>query len=386
MRGSLRDGETAGGFGGLTVPAEETGSSTAGLWSGPTITKKSTNHTHRQPTCICISAACAIRAARQGFIVEDGGIKKMQLGMIGLGKMGGNMVERLLRGGHQVAVFDLDPALTEKVGSAEGASAAASLQDLVSKLPAPRVLWVMVPAGKPTEDTLRTLAGLVQPGDILIDGGNSNFNDTKRRAAELAEKGIHLVDAGTSGGVWGLEVGYCLMVGGPDEAVRHCEPVFRTLAPENGYLHVGPSGAGHFTKMVHNGIEYGLLQAYAEGFEILHASDFPLDLHAIAGLWNHGSVVRSWLLELLERAYAAEGQDLERIRGWVADSGEGRWTVQTAIDLNVPAPVITLSLLSRFRSRQDESYGAQVIAALRNQFGGHAVKEAGAEPSDKIPN
>jgi 6-phosphogluconate dehydrogenase len=237
----------------------------------------------------------------------------------------------------------------------------------------------MVPAGGPTETTLQALAVSMEPGDVLIDGGNSNFNDTKRRAAELAGRGIHLVDAGTSGGVWGLEVGYCLMVGGPAEAVELCEPVFRTLAPENGYLHVGASGAGHFTKMVHNGIEYGLLQAYAEGFEILHASDFGLDLHAIAGLWNHGSVVRSWLLELLERAYAAEGQELERIRGWVADSGEGRWTVETAIALNVPAPVITLSLLQRFRSRQDESYGAQVIAALRNQFGGHAVKEAAPE-------
>ncbi|HEV2734540.1 MAG TPA: NADP-dependent phosphogluconate dehydrogenase, partial [Longimicrobiaceae bacterium] len=202
------------------------------------------------------------------------------------------------------------------------------------------------------------------------------FNDTKRRAAELAGKGIRLEDAGTSGGVWGLEVGYCLMVGGDPEPVAVCEPAFRTLAPPDGYLHVGPSGAGHFTKMVHNGIEYGLLQAYAEGFEIMHASDYPLDLGAIAGLWNHGSVVRSWLLELLERAYADEGQDLERIRGWVADSGEGRWTVETALDLDVPAPVITLSLLARFRSRQEQSYSAQVIAALRNQFGGHAVKES----------
>ncbi len=302
----------------------------------------------------------------------------MQLGMVGLGKMGGNMVTRLLRGGHRVVVFDLDAELTSKIGSQEGAGAAGSLAEMVRALEAPRVVWVMVPAGDPTEQTLRALAAEMQPGDVLIDGGNTNFHDTKRRSAELAEKGIHLVDAGTSGGVWGLQVGYCLMVGGPDEAVRLCEPAFRTLAPEDGYLHVGPSGAGHFTKMVHNGIEYGLLQAYAEGFEIMHASDYPLDLRAIAGLWNHGSVVRSWLLELLERAYAAEGQELERIRGWVADSGEGRWTVQTALDLDVPAPVITLSLLARFRSRQEESYGAQVIAALRNQFGGHAVKESGA--------
>jgi 6-phosphogluconate dehydrogenase len=303
----------------------------------------------------------------------------MRLGMVGLGKMGGNMVERLLRGEHEVVVFDLSPELTQKVGSAAGATPSGSLEDMVAKLQAPRVVWVMVPAGGPTEDTLNRLAAAMQPGDILIDGGNSNFHDTKRRAEALAGRGIHLLDAGTSGGVWGLQVGYCLMVGGPDDAVRHCEPIFRTLAPEDGYLHVGPSGAGHYVKMVHNGIEYGLLQAYAEGFEILHASEFRLDLRAIAALWNHGSVVRSWLLELLERAYAQEGQDLASIEGWVADSGEGRWTVQEAIDHNVPAPVITLSLLARFRSRQEQSYGAQVIAALRNQFGGHAVKEAPAE-------
>jgi 6-phosphogluconate dehydrogenase len=300
----------------------------------------------------------------------------MKLGMIGLGKMGGNMTERLLGGGHEVIVFDIDPELTQRVGSAPGASAATSLEDVVARLDAPRVVWVMVPAGDPTEATLRTLAARMQPGDILIDGGNSMYRDTVRHGAELFEKGIQLLDAGTSGGVWGLKVGYCLMVGGSDEAANHCEPIFRTLAPPDGYLHVGPSGAGHFVKMVHNGIEYGLLQAYAEGFEILHASDFPLDLPAISALWNQGSVVRSWLLELLQLAYEAEGPELERIRGWVADSGEGRWTVQAAIDLNVPAPVITLALMSRFRSRQDESYGAQVIAALRNQFGGHAVKEA----------
>ena len=300
----------------------------------------------------------------------------MKLGMIGLGKMGGNMTERLLGGGHEVVVFDLDTEVTQRVGSAPGASAATSLEDVVARLDAPRVVWVMVPAGDPTEATLRAVAAAMDPGDILIDGGNSMYRDTVRRGAELAGKGIHLLDAGTSGGVWGLKVGYCLMVGGSDDAANHCEPIFRTLAPPEGYLHVGPSGAGHFVKMVHNGIEYGLLQAYAEGFEILHASDFPLDLPAISALWNQGSVVRSWLLELLQRAYQAEGPELERIRGWVADSGEGRWTVQAAIDLNVPAPVITLALMSRFRSRQDESYGAQVIAALRNQFGGHAVKEA----------
>ena len=303
----------------------------------------------------------------------------MRLGMVGLGKMGGNMVQRLIRGGHEVAVFDLNAEAVQKVADA-GATPAGSLAELAGALQAPRVVWVMVPAGDPTEQTLRSLADLMAPGDVLIDGGNSNFHDTKRRAAELGARGIHLIDAGTSGGVWGLENGYCLMVGGPDEAVRICEPAFRTLAPENGYEHVGPSGAGHFTKMVHNGIEYGLMQAYAEGFEILKKSEFPLDLQRIAGLWQHGSVVRSWLLELLERAYAAEGEELERIRGWVADSGEGRWTVQAAIDLDVPAPVITLSLMARFASRQDESYGAQVLAALRKQFGGHAIKAA--EPAE----
>jgi 6-phosphogluconate dehydrogenase len=300
----------------------------------------------------------------------------MRLGMVGLGKMGGNMVQRLLRGGHEVAVFDLSAEAVQKVVDA-GATPAGSLQELAGALQGPRVVWVMVPAGDPTEQTLRSLADALHPGDVLIDGGNSNFHDSKRRAAELGARGIHFVDAGTSGGVWGLENGYCLMVGGPDEAVRICEPAFRTLAPENGYLHVGPSGAGHFTKMVHNGIEYGLMQAYAEGFEILHKSEFPVDLRAVAALWQHGSVVRSWLLELLERAYAQEGEKLERIRGWVADSGEGRWTVQTAIDLDVPAPVITLSLMQRFASRQDESYTAQVLSALRNQFGGHAIKAAG---------
>ncbi|CAA9302996.1 MAG: 6-phosphogluconate dehydrogenase, decarboxylating [uncultured Gemmatimonadetes bacterium] len=298
----------------------------------------------------------------------------MRLGMVGLGKMGGNMVQRLLRGGHEVAVFDLNAEAVQKL-AALGPTAAGSLEELAGALQGPRVVWVMVPAGDPTEQTLRSLADLLQPGDVLIDGGNSNFHDSKRRAAELGARGIGFIDAGTSGGVWGLENGYCLMVGGSDEAVRVCEPAFVTLAPENGYLHVGPNGAGHFTKMVHNGIEYGLMQAYAEGFEILHKSEFGLDLEKIAGLWQHGSVVRSWLLELLERAYAAEGQELERIRGWVADSGEGRWTVQAAIDLDVPAPVITLSLMARFASRQDESYGAQVLAALRNQFGGHAIKE-----------
>ncbi len=292
------------------------------------------------------------------------------------------MTERLISDGHQVVVFDRDPAVTRRVAASEGVTPVESLESMPERLGSPRIVWVMVPAGAPTGETLFALADRLERGDILIDGGNSNFRDTVRRGAELAERGIHLVDAGTSGGVWGREIGYCLMVGGAEDAVRQCEPIFRSLAPEGGYAHVGPGGAGHYTKMIHNGIEYGLLQAYAEGFELLHASDFPLDLTQIASLWNHGSVVRSWLLELLEHAYEAEGAELTRIRGWVADSGEGRWTVQTAIDLNVPAPVITLSLMARFGSRQDESYAAQVIAALRNQFGGHAME---VNPEDPLP-
>lgn len=299
----------------------------------------------------------------------------MRIGLVGLGKMGGNMATRLLDRDHQVVGHDLDAEVVAELARSPGADGASSLAEVVQALDTPRVIWVMVPAGDPTGATLRSLADLCDPGDILIDGGNSRYTDTQQRAAELADQGIVLIDAGTSGGVWGLENGYCLMVGGADDAVRHCEPIFQALAMEGGYAHVGPAGAGHFTKMVHNGIEYGLLQAYAEGFELLHAAPFDLDLQEIAGLWNHGSVVQSWLLELLERAYDAEGPELERVRGWVADSGEGRWTVETAIDLDVPAPVIALALMSRFRSRQDESYGAQVIAALRNQFGGHAVRE-----------
>jgi 6-phosphogluconate dehydrogenase len=296
--------------------------------------------------------------------------------MIGLGRMGGNMSERLLRHGFEVVAWDRDEETARRFGEKPGAAAASGLVDVVGALAAPRVVWVMVPAGAPTEETLTALADHMSPGDVLIDGGNSNFRDTIQRGERLAELGVHLLDAGTSGGVWGRENGYCLMVGGPAEAVARCEPIFRALAPENGYAHVGPSGAGHFVKMIHNGIEYGMLQAYAEGFELLHASPFELDLAGIAKLWNHGSVVRSWLLELLEHAYAAEGTDLARIRGWVGDSGEGRWTVQTAIDLDVPAPVITHSLMARFASRQQQSYAAQVIAALRNQFGGHAVEES----------
>jgi 6-phosphogluconate dehydrogenase len=233
---------------------------------------------------------------------------------------------------------------------------------------------MMVPAGKITEDTFQTLLGLAEPGDVIVDGGNSNFHDSQRRYAAAKEKGIHFVDAGVSGGIWGLEVGYCLMVGGDDGAVAQVEPVFRDLAPEDGYAHVGAAGAGHFVKMVHNGIEYGLMQAYAEGFEVMKASEFELDLHEIAGIWRYGSVVRSWLLELLHSAFEVEGKQLEKIRGYVEDSGEGRWTIAEAIAEDVPVPVITAALFARFASRQDESFAAKVSAALRNQFGGHAVK------------
>ncbi len=295
----------------------------------------------------------------------------MKLGLVGLGKMGMNMTVRLLEGGHQVVAYDTDPS---KAKSIQGATPAATLAELVKKLEAPRAVWVMVPAGAPTENVVNELAGLMAKGDVLIDGGNSNFRDSQRRAARLKEKGLHFLDAGTSGGVWGLKVGYCLMVGGEKTAFDGVEPLFRTLAPKDGYLYCGPSGAGHFTKMVHNGIEYGLLQAYGEGFEILRSSEFPLDLGAVAHLWNQGSVVRSWLLELAELAFRDGGNGLDQIKGHVDDSGEGRWTVQAAIDQNVPAPVITLSLLARLASRQDESFSAKVIAALRHQFGGHAMQ------------
>src|SRR5919201_2595375 len=298
----------------------------------------------------------------------------MQLAMIGLGRMGGNMTERLLRGGHSVVAYARDPASVERYAKL-GAVGASSLSDVVSKLKAPRVLWIMVPAGDPTDQVIRELQTMLSEGDIIIDGGNSNFRDTMRRARDLDARGIQFIDSGTSGGIWGLENGYCLMIGGEKRAVLRCEPIFKTLAPPNGCAHVGPSGAGHYVKMVHNGIEYGLLQAYAEGYEILHASkDFDLDLKQISAVWNRGSVVRSWLNELAERAFAKDG-DLAGLKGYVEDSGEGRWTVQEAIDLDVPAPVITLSLLTRFRSRQTDSFGAKVIAALRNEFGGHAVKK-----------
>ncbi len=296
----------------------------------------------------------------------------MRLAMIGLGKMGGNMTERLMRGGHEVVVFDRSPETVAKYAGL-GATATAAAAEVVAKLAAPRIVWIMVPAGKPVDDTIGLLVPGMSKGDVIIDGGNSNFHDTMRRAAALEEEGIELVDSGTSGGIWGLENGYCLMIGASTTAFSLCEPIFSTLAQADGYAHVGPPGAGHYVKMIHNGIEYGMLQAYAEGYEILHASkNFRIDLHRVASVWNHGSVVRSWINELAERAFAKDA-GLEGLKGYVEDSGEGRWTVQEAIDLDVPAPVITLSLLARLRSRQSDSFSAKVIAALRNEFGGHAV-------------
>jgi 6-phosphogluconate dehydrogenase len=299
----------------------------------------------------------------------------MQLGMIGLGRMGGNMTKRLEQAGHDVRTYD--PRVD---------STASTLAELRDQLDAPRAFWLMVPAGEITETTFQELLGLAAPGDAIVDGGNSNFRDSQRRHGEAAARGVHFVDVGVSGGVWGLEVGYCLMAGGDAEAVERLEPLFTTLAPDDGYAHVGPSGSGHFVKMVHNGIEYGLMQAYAEGFEVMRASEFELDLHEIAGIWRYGSVVRSWLLELLHAAFEQDGSELAGIRGYVEDSGEGRWTIAEAIAENVPVPVITAALFARFASRQDESFAAKVNAALRNQFGGHAVraveraKAQGADP------
>jgi 6-phosphogluconate dehydrogenase len=292
----------------------------------------------------------------------------MQLGMIGLGRMGGNMATRLARDGHDMKTYD--PGVE---------SSAATLTELRDTLDAPRAFWMMVPAGKITEGTFQELLGLAEAGDTIVDGGNSNFRDSQRRYREAGEHGIHFVDVGVSGGVWGLDAGYCLMSGGDDEAVARLEPVFLSLAPKDGYAHVCASGAGHFTKMVHNGIEYGLMQSYAEGFEVLEKSEFDLDLHEIAGIWRYGSVVRSWLLDLLHAAFEAEGGKLEKIKGYVEDSGEGRWTIEEAIAEDVPVPVISAALFARFASRQDESFAAKVNAALRNQFGGHAVKAAEPE-------
>jgi len=305
----------------------------------------------------------------------------MDIGMIGLGRMGANMTQRLLQGGHRVVVTDLNPdAIADAVG--RGAVAAPTLDDMAGELTPRRAVWMMVPAGQPVQHTVDTLASKLSPGDIVVDGGNSNYHDSMRRAEQLRAHRIEYVDAGVSGGIWGLEEGFCIMAGGSDDAFAHLEPALRTLAPPDGYAHVGPSGAGHFTKMIHNGIEYGMMAAYGEGFELLAGSPFELDLHQVAALWNHGSVVRSWLLELTERAFERDPR-LERIRGYVDDSGEGRWTVEEAIDQGVPLPIITLSLMRRFSSRQEMSFSAKVQAALRNEFGGHAVRTAGdgATPS-----
>ncbi|MGD8239704.1 MAG: decarboxylating 6-phosphogluconate dehydrogenase [Armatimonadota bacterium] len=299
----------------------------------------------------------------------------MELGMVGLGKMGANMVTRLLRGGHRVVAYDLDEAAVREAEKG-GAEAAGTLDELVGKLSAPRGVWVMVPAGEPTEGAVRALAELLSAGDAILDGGNSNYKDSVRRGAVLKERGLHFVDVGTSGGVWGLAEGYSMMIGGEEEAVERLRPVFETLAPaaDRGWGRVGPSGAGHFVKMVHNGIEYGLMQAYAEGFDLMqHKAEFGLDLGQIAEIWRHGSVVRSWLLDLTAKALE-ERPGLEGIAAYVEDSGEGRWTVEESIELACPIPVITLSLQRRFRSRQEAPFADKLLAAMRQQFGGHAVK------------
>lgn len=302
----------------------------------------------------------------------------MKLAMIGLGKMGANMARRLIQDGHEVVGYNLETAVTDKLAEEVNLIPAYSLAEAVEKLAPPRVVWVMVPSGKPTESVVSELGDLLSEGDLVVDGGNSNYKETMRRGTMLAEKGIDFVDVGTSGGIWGLKEGYSMMVGGSETAVASLTPALQTLAPgaDKGWGHVGPSGAGHFVKMVHNGIEYGLMQAYAEGFEILKAKEeFGLDLHQVSEIWRFGSVVRSWLLDLTANALA-EDAELSDIKGFVPDSGEGRWTVFEAIDLDIPAPIITHSLFARFVSRQDESFAAKLLAAMRNQFGGHAVVKA----------
>jgi len=298
----------------------------------------------------------------------------MRLGMIGLGRMGMNMVRRLLQGGHEVVAFNRTPDKTEQISS-EGAEGAFSLEELVSKLESPRIVWIMLPAGKIVDEHIEQLADLLEPGDIIVEGGNSRYTDDIRRAEQLGDRQIHYMDAGVSGGIWGLEVGYCTMVGGEKDIFDRLEPVFRTLAPENGFLYCGPAGAGHFVKMIHNGIEYGMMQAYGEGFALLEASPYSdnFNYREVARLWNQGSVIRSWLLELLEHAFAGDPR-LDRITGYVDDSGEGRWTVEQAIESRVAAPVIAQALFARFQSREENSFANRVLAALRREFGGHAVK------------
>jgi 6-phosphogluconate dehydrogenase len=300
----------------------------------------------------------------------------MQLGFVGLGKMGMNMVRRIERDSdHTVVAFDYDRVAVE-TAEGYGATGAETLEGLVGMLAGPRTVWVMVPSGEPTEQTVQRLGELLAPGDTVVDGGNSNWHDDVRRASELDAGGIDYVDVGTSGGVWGLDVGYCLMVGGREDAVRRLAPILDVLAPRDGWRRFGGVGAGHFVKMVHNGIEYGLMEAYAEGFELMHKSAFPIELEEVARLWNHGSVVRSWLLELAEKAFETGGDDLAEIRGEVADSGEGRWTVRDGIDQNVPMPVIAAALYARFYSRGEGDFAHRFVAALRGGFGGHTVERA----------
>jgi 6-phosphogluconate dehydrogenase len=307
----------------------------------------------------------------------------MQVGIVGLGRIGAGMARRLARGGHEVVAWNRTAEIaTDLAAEPENGGrvvAAASVAELVAALAPPRHVLLSLPAGDVTQALIEDIAPLLAAGDVLVDTGNANFRDSARRAEDLASRGLTFLDMGVSGGVWGLQVGFCSMVGGDRAAFERLEPAIATLAPSDGYLYCGPAGAGHYVKMVHNGIEYGLMEAYGEGFDILHASDYDLDLAAVARLWNHGSVIRSWLLELAGNAFEKEGNDLEGIAGWVADSGEGRWTVAEAIDHDVPAPIITLALLQRFRSRRPDSFTDRVLAALRNEFGGHAVKSIGAD-------
>ncbi len=299
----------------------------------------------------------------------------MQIGFIGLGKMGANMVERLLMHGHNIVAFDLNKDNVKSIID-KGATGVFSLEELIEKLESPKKIWLMVPSGNPVQHVIDVVAPLFSKNDVVLDGGNSYYKDSVKRYNDLKSKGINFLDVGVSGGVWGLKEGYCVMVGGDKSAYEQCEPVFKSLAPENGYKYIGASGSGHYVKMIHNGIEYGMMQSYAEGFELMHVSDYNINLEEVSGLWRNGSVVRSWLLELLNDAFKNDA-DLKGLEGYVEDSGEGRWTVQDGIEKSIPLPVITDSLYARFRSRQSESFGAKILAALRNEFGGHNVKKKG---------